>query len=1189
VNQKKLSHFALLILVGAAILHPVVVSAQTPTPTPSYIVVVDSITTSFGFKAVSPTARFGHTIGGNGAAGSEVVTVGYHLSGVIPAGTIAEVDLLEDSVKVAFDTPPLSGKLSYTPSVAGSKILTVVSLQTNGAQVRSNGIPVQMFGVSLQTALGDTVTTPFLPFTSRIFLEADALLSDANIREAQFFHRSLPFELSTGVPYSAGDKVIYEGNLFGVLNLVSYAPGSMLPNPNGDPNYRYIGPKLVADLDYYNYHEAPPGSSTLIPQGYPAPPAGDSDLVISRNTTNGDDEVYQVITAGRLDPNVSPVPSLATTGGTAAGVVLFTFAGGPLQPNLLYFRGQLVVSNGRIYEVVQEGTTSADVSLGFQTTTGEIAVNGTCGFNFIPSKVLKDQLPYWKGDLVVSNGNAYRVTIAGTIATNGVGDGLHSISSGLPEPKPGVVTFQLVGHSFSPPTPTPTPTPYNVGDVFSANGRIYKVVSTQAAVSPTPTPGPPSSKDPYQQERVIVNYTSPAPGGTQVITVQLVVPQFQKYTEIDSDYAGVPLQEGKVYYQGDIVVSNGSLYKVITGGTMGPVGLGLIGTATQSLGGLVFEYVGPFFKQLSGVNAFADALFPYSSFDYSFPYSLKWSPAETITNPNSWFGPSGNFETHTNIELITRTTDSKDRTNLSFTFPFSILPPIDARAALTVHITDPLADRVVAAGTAVQITAEAKDANGFIRLVNSVQFFVDGVPLYAPDVTSPYTTEGPVHWTPTIAGSYILNALALDDKGNYTMSPDVRVNVTDNQPFVRITTPSSGDPFNPMIVAFGSAINIQGVLSGSGGDPAHIRKVELFSDGNSIACLGVQCNPSAPITSGNFAFTFAPTNASNAALNYQLTARVTDVNGSTATSNTVYIQVLPAGVAPPTPTPTPSPTPSPTPTPPPSGNDISTKLMNISTRGPVESGNDAMIAGFIIQGSSAKQVVLRGIGPSLTAVGVAGALQDPTLTLMDANGSLIAFNDDYGANSAADRQTLTTNGLTPTDSRESAIVAILAPGTYTAILRGKTNGTGVLEAYDLSGTAPSKFGNISTRGKVEQGDNGAMIAGFIVSAPSGQPGTTQRVAIRAIGPSLKNFGINDALLDPTLDIYRGSQLILSNDNWKTNSVTNQQIMQSNGLAPGNTNEAAVVMDLDPGSYSAVVRGKGNTTGVGLVEVYNLTQ
>jgi hypothetical protein len=116
-----------------------------------------------------------------------------------------------------------------------------------------------------------------------------------------------------------------------------------------------------------------------------------------------------------------------------------------------------------------------------------------------------------------------------------------------------------------------------------------------------------------------------------------------------------------------------------------------------------------------------------------------------------------------------------------------------------------------------------------------------------------------------------------------------------------------------------------------------------------------------------------------------------------------------------------------------------------------------------------------------------------------------------------------------------------------------------------------------------------LIAGFIVSAPPNQPGTAQTVAIRAIGPSLKNYGISDALLDPTLDIYRGSQLILSNDDWKTNSQSDQQLLLSNGLAPTNDKEAAVVMALDPGSYSAVVRGKGNTTGVGLVEVYNLNQ
>jgi hypothetical protein len=269
--------------------------------------------------------------------------------------------------------------------------------------------------------------------------------------------------------------------------------------------------------------------------------------------------------------------------------------------------------------------------------------------------------------------------------------------------------------------------------------------------------------------------------------------------------------------------------------------------------------------------------------------------------------------------------------------------------------------------------------------------------------------------------------------------------------------------------------------------------------------------------------------------------------------------------------------------------DNSTKLLNISTRGPVESGNDVMIAGFIIQGTSSKQLVLRGIGPSLTAFGVPGAISDPTLTLVDSNGAQIAYDDDYTSNSSADQQVLMDNGLTLTNSHESALVVTIPPGAYTAILRGKTNGVGLVEAYDISGTASSRFANISTRCKVEQGDNGALIAGFIIASPPNQPGTAQQVVIRAIGPSLKNYGISGALADTTLDIYRGSQLILSNDNWKTNTAQDQQALQSNGLAPTNDKEAAIITNLDPGSYSAVVRGKNNTTGVALVEVYNLNQ
>ncbi|MDQ6622659.1 MAG: hypothetical protein M3Y86_04135 [Verrucomicrobiota bacterium] len=269
--------------------------------------------------------------------------------------------------------------------------------------------------------------------------------------------------------------------------------------------------------------------------------------------------------------------------------------------------------------------------------------------------------------------------------------------------------------------------------------------------------------------------------------------------------------------------------------------------------------------------------------------------------------------------------------------------------------------------------------------------------------------------------------------------------------------------------------------------------------------------------------------------------------------------------------------------------DLATKLTNVSTRGPVEQGNDVMIAGVIVRGSSTKQVIVRGLGPSLTQFGVIGAISDPTLTLYDANGQQLAFNDNFGTNSAAALATLKTNNLTPTDSREAAIVTTLGTGSYTAILRAKSNGIGLVETYDTSATAASALANISTRGKIEQGDDGAMIAGFIVAPPPDQQGTAVRVAIRALGPSLKSAGLSNAIADTTLDLYRGSEKILSNDNWKTNSSADQQELKDNNLAPTNDKEAALVTTLDPGTYTAVIRGKNNVTGVALAEVYRLPQ
>jgi len=157
-------------------------------------------------------------------------------------------------------------------------------------------------------------------------------------------------------------------------------------------------------------------------------------------------------------------------------------------------------------------------------------------------------------------------------------------------------------------------------------------------------------------------------------------------------------------------------------------------------------------------------------------------------------------------------------------------------------------------------------------------------------------------------------------------------------------------------------------------------------------------------------------------------------------------------------------------------------------------------------------------------------------------------------------------------------------GNYTAILRGKSNGFGLVEIYDITGTRLSKFVNISPRANIEPEDNGALIAGFIVQAPEDHVGTPQTVLIRALGPSLSDSGVPGALANPTIDLYRGSDLIVSNDNWKSD---NESAIEATGIPPANDKEAAILVTLDPGSYTAVIRGKDNSTGVALVEVYQV--
>ena len=262
------------------------------------------------------------------------------------------------------------------------------------------------------------------------------------------------------------------------------------------------------------------------------------------------------------------------------------------------------------------------------------------------------------------------------------------------------------------------------------------------------------------------------------------------------------------------------------------------------------------------------------------------------------------------------------------------------------------------------------------------------------------------------------------------------------------------------------------------------------------------------------------------------------------------------------------------------GGIIPAALGNLSTRAFVQTGDNVMIGGFIISGTGQKKVIVRAIGPSLTNYGITDPLQNPTLELHDHTGALIASNNDWMT--ASNKQDIIQSGLAPANNLESAILRSLAPGAYTAIVRGVNSGTGIalVEVYDLDPSATSTLGNLSTRSFVQTGDN-VMIGGFIITG-SGQ----KKVIVRAIGPSLTNYGITDPLQNPTLELrdHTGA-LIASNNDWMTAS-NKQEIIQS-GLAPANNLESAILRSLAPGAYTAIVRGVNSVTGIALVEVYDL--
>jgi hypothetical protein len=273
--------------------------------------------------------------------------------------------------------------------------------------------------------------------------------------------------------------------------------------------------------------------------------------------------------------------------------------------------------------------------------------------------------------------------------------------------------------------------------------------------------------------------------------------------------------------------------------------------------------------------------------------------------------------------------------------------------------------------------------------------------------------------------------------------------------------------------------------------------------------------------------------------------------------------------------------------------DATRQLSNLSTRGFTGTGSQVLIAGFFVTGSSPKQVLIRAVGPTLSSFGVSGVLPSAKLQVFaSADKTLVAENANWTASlNAGDIMQASVNaGAFPlaVGSRDAALLLNLAPGGYSAVCTGADGGTGVtlIEVYEAIAGDAAKLVNISTRGQVGTG-SGVLIGGFVISGNA-----PKKVLIRATGPGLSPFGVDGVLADPMITVYDGnSQKLAENDNWSAGADASLIAAASSqvGAFPlvSGSRDAALLITLSPGAYSAVCSGVGETTGIALIEIYEV--
>ncbi|HTZ21307.1 MAG TPA: hypothetical protein VMC06_10530 [Opitutaceae bacterium] len=261
------------------------------------------------------------------------------------------------------------------------------------------------------------------------------------------------------------------------------------------------------------------------------------------------------------------------------------------------------------------------------------------------------------------------------------------------------------------------------------------------------------------------------------------------------------------------------------------------------------------------------------------------------------------------------------------------------------------------------------------------------------------------------------------------------------------------------------------------------------------------------------------------------------------------------------------------------------RLGSLSARGLTGNGDQTLIAGFAISGNSNKQLLLRGVGPGLSSFAVSGFLADPALTLFNVAGTVLQQNNDWGGTTALTNVFTQVGAFSlPANSKDAALLATLPSGVYTAHLTAQ-GGTGValVEAYDADpGTPTARLASLSARDQLGIGDN-ILIAGFVITG-----NVSRTVLIRGIGPTLARYGVSGALANPQLQVFQSNTLLAQNDDWGGDTTVAAVAAQVYAFAlDANSKDAALLLTLPPGAYTAQVSGVGNTTGVALVEIYEV--